>query len=261
MITSMSDTRIIVCGDAEGVAREAATLWRRHALAAIAARRAFRTLLSGGSTPRRLFGLLADEPRDSLPWPLTHLFWGDERPVPPDHGDSNYGMTRAALLDAIGLPAAQVHRMYAERTDADAAARDYQAAVAAEFGVDPAGPPPAFDLVWLGLGTDAHTASLFPGTAALRERSRWFIANDVPQLATRRLTATYPLLDAARAVVFLVAGADKAPAVARVFASTGDVEDAPARGVRPSGTLTWVLDEAAAAGLPADGPPSERGRD
>lgn len=258
IIGTMSETRFIVRSDAEGVAREAADLWRRHAAEAVAAHGAFRTLLSGGSTPRRLFELLAAEPRGSLPWPLTHLFWGDERTVPPDHRDSNYGMTRAALLDVVATPAAQVHRMHAERTDADEAARDYQAAVAASFGVDPAGPPPAFDLVWLGLGTDAHTASLFPGTAALREQARWFVANDVPQLATRRLTATYPLLGAARAVVFLVAGADKAPAVARVLARGGDVNDAPARGVRPAGTVTWVLDEAAAAGLPADGPATER---
>lgn len=246
----MDETRIVVRDDAEAVAREAVAIWRRHAADAVAARGAFRTLLSGGSTPRRLFEILAAEHRDALPWPQTHLFWGDERTVPPDHPDANYRMTRAALLAAVTPPAAQVHRMTAEHPDADVAARDYQAAVAAAFGVDPAGPPPAFDLVWLGLGTDAHTASLFPGTAALRETHRWFVGNDVPQLATRRLTATYPLLNASRAVVFLVAGADKAPAVARVFAREGDVNDAPARGVQPAGTLTWVLDRAAAAEIP-----------
>lgn len=246
----MAETRIIVRTDAEAVAREAVALWRRDAADAVAARGAFRTLLSGGSTPRRLFEILGAECHDSLPWALTHLFWGDERTVPPDDRDSNYRMTRDALLAAVAPPDAQVHRMVAEHPDADAAARDYQAAVATAFGIDPAGPPPAFDLVWLGLGTDAHTASLFPGTAALRETRRWFIANDVPQLATRRLTATYPLLNAARAVVFLVAGADKAPAVARVFARDGDVTDAPARGIRPVGSLTWILDRAAAEGVP-----------
>lgn len=250
MIRVMGETRIVVRDDAEAVAREAAALWRRHAAEAVAARGAFRTLLSGGSTPRRLFEILAAGHRDALPWPHTHLFWGDERTVPPDHRDSNYRTTRDALLQAVGPSPAQVHRMPAERPDPDAAARDYEAAVAAAFGVDPAGPPPAFDLVWLGLGTDAHTASLFPGTAALHETRRWFVANDVPQLDTRRLTATYPLLNAARAVVFLVAGADKAPAVARVFAREGDVNDAPARGIAPAGTLTWVLDRAAAAGIP-----------
>ncbi|MFM9059941.1 MAG: 6-phosphogluconolactonase [Planctomycetaceae bacterium] len=250
----MGETRIIVRADAGAVAHEAAGLWRRHAADAVAARGSFRTLLSGGSTPRRLFEILAREPGADLPWPQTHLFWGDERTVPPEHPDSNYGMTRDTLLGAVAQPAAQVHRMVAERPDADAAAREYQAAVAAAFGVDPAGPPPPFDLVWLGLGTDAHTASLFPGTAALRETRRWFVANDVPQLATRRLTATYPLINAARAVVFVVAGADKAPAVARVFARGGDVADAPARGVAPAGSLTWVLDAAAADGIPGDVP-------
>jgi 6-phosphogluconolactonase len=249
----MGETRIVVRTDAEGVAREAVALWRRHAAAAVAARGVFRTLLSGGSTPRRLFELLAAAAEgDAPPWQRTHLFWGDERSVPPDHRDSNYGMTKAALLAAVAVPPEQVHRLAGERPDADAAARDYQTAVAAACGVDPAGPPPAFDLAWLGLGTDAHTASLFPGTAALAETRRWFVANDVPQLSTRRLTATYPLLDAARCVVFLVAGADKAPAVARVMAAEGDVATAPARGVRPAGSLIWVLDRAAAAGLPAD---------
>jgi 6-phosphogluconolactonase len=251
IIGMMGETRIVVRKDAEGVAREAVALWRRHAADAVAARGVFRTLLSGGSTPRRLFELLAAAD-DVPPWQRTHLFWGDERSVSPDHRDSNFGMTTAALLDAVAVPPQQVHRLAGERPDADAAARDYQAAVAAACGVDPAGPPPAFDLAWLGLGTDAHTASLFPGTAALAERRRWFVANDVPQLSTRRLTATYPLLDAARCVVFLVAGADKAPAVARVMAAEGDVATAPARGVRPAGSLIWVLDRAAAVGLPAD---------
>ena len=250
---TMGDVRIVVRKDAEGVAGEAAALWRRHALDAVAARGCFRTLLSGGSTPRRLFELLAAEPDGGgLPWQRTHLFWGDERSVPPDHRDANFRMTNEALLAAVAVPPAQVHRLRGEMADGDAAARDYEAEVAAAFGVDPAGPPPAFDLAWLGLGTDAHTASLFPGTAALGERRRWFVANDVPQLATRRLTATYPLLDAARCVVFLAAGADKAPAVARVMAAAGDVTTAPARGVRPAGSLIWVLDRAAAAGVPAD---------
>jgi 6-phosphogluconolactonase len=156
-------------------------------------------------------------------------------------------MTRETLLDTIGLPAAQVHRLEGERADLDGAARDYERLVADVFDIPLDGPPPAFDLVLLGLGTDAHTASLFPHTAALAERRRWFVANDVPQLATRRLTATYPLLNAARAILFLVAGADKANALARVRAPSGDVADAPARGVVPAGTLEWLIDAAAAA--------------
>jgi 6-phosphogluconolactonase len=255
----MSERVIVVLPDAEAVAREAVALWSRRARDAVAARGAFRVLLSGGSTPRRLFQLLAAaDMRDSLPWRDTELFWGDERCVPPDHADSNYRMTREALLDAVGPPARGVHRLEGERGDLDAAARDYQAAVARAFGAAVDGPPPRFDLVLLGMGGDAHTASLFPGTAALGETDRWFVANEVPQLATRRLTATYPLLNAARAVVFLAAGADKAPALARVLAATGDSAAAPARGVAPQGTLEWVIDRAAAAGVPADCPYSRR---
>ncbi len=254
IIGKMGEATIVVRKDAEGVAGAAAALWRRHADDAVAARGGFRTLLSGGSTPRRLFEILAAEPAGALPWDRTHLFWGDERCVPPEHRDSNFHMTREALLARVSPPAAQVHRLRGEEADGGAAARDYQAEVAAAFGVDSSGPPPAFDLVWLGLGADAHTASLFPGTLALGESRRWFVANDVPQLGTRRLTATYPLLDAARAVVFLAAGGDKAAALGRVLAAAGTVADAPARGVRPAGSLTWVLDRAAAAGIPADWP-------
>lgn len=237
---------LTVLPDAATIAATALAEWERHASTAVATRGAFRVLLSGGSTPRRLFQLLASAPHDALPWDATHLFWGDERSVGPDHVDSNYRMTREALLDAVDLPSTQVHRLEGERGDLDGAARDYERVVAEAFDVPLDGPPPAFDLVLLGLGTDAHTASLFPHTAALTERRRWFVANDVPQLATRRLTATYPLLNAARAVLFLVAGADKAEALARVRAPSGDVADAPARGVAPAGTLEWLIDAAAA---------------
>lgn len=254
MIGMMGEATIVVRKDAEGVAQAAAALWHRHAAAAVATRGRFITLLSGGSTPRRLFEILAAEPAAAAPWQATWLFWGDERTVPPDHRDSNFRMTREALLEKLSPPAAQVHRLRGEAADLDAAARDCEAELAAVFGVSAAGPPPALDVAWLGLGTDAHTASLFPGTSALAETRRWFVANDVPQLATRRLTATYPLLAAAREVVFLVAGADKAAAVGRVLAATGETAAAPARGVRPAGGLTWVMDRAAAAGIPADWP-------
>jgi 6-phosphogluconolactonase len=236
--------------DADAVAEAALKSWCRHAAEAVAARGRFRVLLSGGSTPKRLFELLASGPRQSLPWDRTQFFWGDERCVPPDHADSNYRMAREALLDPVGATDCQVHRLEGDRADLDAAARDYQAAVAREFAVPEDGPPPAFDLVLLGLGADAHTASLFPHTAALVERRRWFVANDVPRLATRRLTATYPLLNAARAVVFLVAGGDKAEALERIAAPAGSFADFPARGVHPSGSLTWIVDRAASARLP-----------
>jgi 6-phosphogluconolactonase len=237
--------RLTILPDADAIATAARAAWERHASAAVAARGAFRVLLSGGSTPRRLFHLLATVPPGGLPWDQTWLFWGDERSVGPDHPDSNYRMTREALLDTVGPPAGQVYRLEGERDDLDAAASDYQRLVAGAWGVSPAGPPPAFDLVLLGLGTDAHTASLFPHTVALAERQRWFVANDVPRLATRRLTATYPLLDAAREILFLVSGADKAEALARVRAPEVAVADAPARGVAAR-SVTWLVDTAAA---------------
>ena len=249
----MGDRVISIMADAESVAREALSLWCRHATESVAARGAFRVLLSGGSTPRRLFQLLAeDSTMEQLPWESTHLFWGDERAVPSDHQDSNYRMTREALLNNISPPPGQVHRLEGERANLDAAAHDYQSAVAHSFGVAEDMPPPAFDLVFLGMGTDAHTASLFPNTQALNETDKWFVANEVPQLGTRRLTATYRLLNAARAVVFLVAGSDKAAPLSRVLAPTGDIVTAPSRGISPFGSLTWVIDRAAAAGIPTD---------
>jgi len=247
----MPDREIIVLPDAEAVARHALVLWQRHAADAVASRGSFRALLSGGSTPKRLFQLLAEEPvRGQLPWSATHLFWGDERAVPPDHKDSNYRMTREALLDTVSPPAAQVHRLHGENPDLAAAASDYQRVVAGAFKADADGPAPAFDLVFLGMGTDAHTASLFPGTRALGETRPWFVANEVPQLNTRRLTATYPLLNAARAVVFLAAGPDKAEPLGRVLAPLGEINSAPSRGIAPAGSLTWIIDRAAAAGIP-----------
>lgn len=247
----MSDRAIIILPDAEGVARHGLALWQRVSADAVATRGSFRVLLSGGSTPKRLFQLLAQQPvRDILPWSATHLFWGDERAVPPDHMDSNYRMTREALLECVSPPVGQIHRLEGERADLDSAAADYQRTVAESFGTTPDGPPPAFDLAFLGMGTDAHTASLFPGTKALAEKNRWFVANEVPQLNTRRLTATYPLLNAARAVIFLAAGPDKAEPLGRVLAPTGEIAKAPSRGIVPAGSLTWVIDKAAAAGIP-----------
>lgn len=247
----MPDRLIEIMPDAEAVARHALGLFRKSAGEAVAARGAFRVLLSGGSTPKRLFQLLAADPvRGEIPWELVHLFWGDERSVPPDHKDSNYRMTREALLDTVSPPGSQVHRLRGENPDLASAASDYQKVVAESFSTSADGPPPAFDLVFLGMGTDAHTASLFPGTKALAERNRWFVDNEVPQLRTRRLTATFPLLNAARAVVFLAAGQDKAEPLGRVLAPTGDIATAPSRGIAPAGSLTWLIDKVAAAGVP-----------
>ncbi len=130
-----------------------------------------------------------------MDWGRVEVFWGDERCVPPDDKDSNYHMAQEAMLSRLPIPPDRVHRMQAERPDLDAAARDYQAVIARTFGVDAGAPPPAFDLVLLGMGPDGHTASLFPDTTALDETTRWVVVNHVPKFAANRLTMTYPLLN------------------------------------------------------------------
>jgi 6-phosphogluconolactonase len=203
--------------------------------------------LSGGSTPKGLYRLLAQE--RGLAWDRVHLFFGDERHVPPDDADSNYRMAREALLDPLiqagALPPANVHRVEAERPAADAA-RHYEDALRRFFGPG----LPMFDLILLGMGPDGHTASLFPHTPALEERSRQVVANPVAKLSTQRITFTYPVLDAAREVLFLVAGAEKAQPLWEVLRSPeAKVADFPSKGVQPEGRLLFLVDRAAAAKL------------
>jgi 6-phosphogluconolactonase len=199
--------------------------------------------LSGGSTPKRLYETLAVPPfANEIDWSGVELFFGDERCVPPDHADSNYGMTVKALLSKI--PAVKAHRMEADAGAADA----YEALVRKRvaYGVDGI---PAFDVVLLGMGPDGHTASLFPGTRALDETEHLVVMNEVPQLGTRRMTFTYPLLNAARRVWVLIAGADKKEMVSKCLAAAdepGAAKRWPILGVRPrAGELVWWLDEAA----------------
>lgn len=215
----------------------------------------FRVALSGGSTPRRFHALLAAPPyRERVAWREVDFFWGDERALPPEHPDSNYRMARESLLDPLAIDASQVHRMPADAADLDAAARAYQAEISAAFGVDPAGPPPHFDLLIQGMGSDGHTASLFPGGAALDESRRWVVADEVsaPDAvgAARRMTMTFPLINAAERVVFLVTGAGKARALAEVLEGPRDPRRLPSQAVSPvAGTLLWLVDEAAAREL------------
>jgi 6-phosphogluconolactonase len=221
---------------------------------AIAARGRFTVALSGGSTPKRLFQLLTTEPfRDQVDWGRLEIFWGDERCVPPDDEQSNYHMAHEAMLAQLPIPGDHIHRMEAERSDLDAAARDYQAILTRVFPDGAAeGQPPAVDLVLLGMGPDGHTASLFPHTDALRETVRWVVPNSVPQLQTQRMTLTYPILNRAREVLFLVAGSDKAERVAEVLLGPPDPSRLPAQAIQPlEGSLVWLVDRAAAARLPA----------
>jgi 6-phosphogluconolactonase len=248
----MSARTIRIFADVQALSEAAAHEWVRSAHEAVAARGRFTVALSGGSTPKRLYQLLAAEPfRSQLDWGRVEIFWGDERCVPPDHADSNYRMAREALLTHLPIPAEHVHRIEAERSDRDAAARDYEATLARVFGIAVSTEPPAFDLVLLGMGPDGHTASLFPHTAALEETKRWVVANPVPQLHTERLTLTRPILNRAREVLFLVAGADKAERVVEVLTGPADPLRLPSQSIQPEGQLLWFLDRAAAARLPA----------
>ncbi len=241
------------CADVHEVSRAAATEFVRLAQASIAARGRFVVALGGGSTPKLLYQLLAADPyRGQVDWARVEFFWGDERAVPPEHADSNYGMAKNALLDTLALPAAQIHRMEAERADRDAAAHDYQTELAHICNVVGAGEPPALDLVLLGMGADGHTASMFPHTAALKETKRWVVANHVPKLNADRLTMTGPLLNRAANVLFLVAGADKAPVLVEVLEGPPDHDRLPSQMIQPTqGSLTWLVDQAAAARLTA----------
>ncbi len=248
----MSQNPSIFCyDDADAVARAAADVVVRAARESMAARGRFTLVLAGGSTPQRSYEILS-QPRYSrqVDWSITDFFWGDERPVPPDHEDSNYRMANRALLGRISLDPERIHRLQGELTDLDSAAIRYEEEIAAAFDASTDTQPPSFDLVLLGMGADGHTASLFPHTEALDESSRWVVANSVPQLTTHRLTMTAALMNRARKVVFLVTGATKAPALAGVLEGPADPHRLPSQLIQPrTGQLDWLLDRAAAGRL------------
>jgi len=203
--------------------------------------------LSGGSIPRLVYPLLAAPPRvGAVDWSRVEFFWGDERAVPPNHPDSNYGLARRLLLDQLpGVRPDAVHRMPADAPDRDVAARRHEAELGRATGVRPGtSGRPRFDLIWLGMGPDGHTASLFPGASALDERRRWVVPATAPRtVAVReRMSITLPVINAARQVLFVVAGADKAAAVRSVRAGSRDL---PAGRVHARSTL-WLLDATAA---------------
>lgn len=222
----------------------------KAALEAVSGHGRFTWALSGGSTPRGLYRLLASDPfRDRMPWEASHFFWGDERHVPPDHPESNYRMAREAMLDAAPVPADNIHRIHAEEPDAERAAAEYEEELCSFFHLA-SGHWPRFDLILLGLGKDGHTASLFPGSAAVHERERLVIAVIAPGVEaqkTFRITLTPPVLNHAERAVFLVSGADKAEALHAVV-TEGDgprePERYPAQVVE--GNRLWMVDRPAA---------------
>ncbi len=200
--------------------------------------------LSGGSTPKLLYEVLAQEPyRGMMPWDRVHWFWGDERFVPPDDPRSNYRMTYEALLGHVKIPASHMHPVQTDDVTPEQAAALYQQALQSFYGaatLDPA--RPLFEIVLLGLGTNGHTASLFPGTAVLDERTAWAAAV-TPEGEPTRITLTYPALESCRHAAFIVAGAEKRDVLARVRAGEATL---PAARFRPTGTLHWFTDSASA---------------
>jgi 6-phosphogluconolactonase len=237
----------LIAEDAE-LYRLAAGEFVRLAVDAAAKRGRFCVALSGGTTPQGLYSaLVADAKlRETVPWDRTLVFWGDERQVPPNHPDSNYGMARDVLLSKISIPEVNVHRIPGELSDASEAAHRYEDDIRAALGLAPAALP-RFDLVLLGLGADGHTASLFPGTEAVRERQRAATANWVDTLRAWRITLTLPAINRARAIIFLVCGEDKAEAVKSVLEGPDQADPPPARLVRPrSGKVLWFMDPPAA---------------
>jgi 6-phosphogluconolactonase len=237
---------IAVCADSAALAEAAAQAVVEAARAAVATRGRFMIALAGGLTPRETYRRLAESPhREAMPWSQTFVFFGDERCVPADHPDSNYGMARQALLDKVPLPPGQVFPMGGDADDPDRAATDYARTLAQAFGTR-RGEMPRFDLVLLGMGLDGHTASLFPGSPVLKEIFRPVVGVHAAAAAVpQRITLTLPVLNAAAQVAFLVAGAEKAKAVKAVLR---DGTLLPAALVKPeAGRLRWILDPGAAA--------------
>jgi 6-phosphogluconolactonase len=229
--------------DRQALVEATLTLMVERIRSAIDARQSCSIALSGGSTPQPLYAALAHA---DLPWDRIQIFWGDERYVPADHPDSNYGMTKRVWLDLAPIPAANIHPIPTELNPPRLAADEYDRQLRSIFGLE-AGSIPAFDIILLGMGDDGHTASLFPHTAALSVRDRLVTVGDKD--GQPRITFTFPLINQARSVIFLISGASKRPALAEIFAPTGDDAAYPSRGVRPQEELLWLLDAAAGEGL------------
>ena len=244
----MSETNIRILHDLEELSRAAAVRFTELARERAQQGMIFAAALSGGSTPRTFLEMLANpEFSQRIQWESVHLFQVDERCVPPDDMQSNYRMINGRLLRPVPAAADNFHRMQGELEDRDAASERYEQEIR-ETLAPAEGHLPSFDLIFLGLGPDGHTASLFPGTAALAESSRWVCPNYVEKLQMHRLTLTYPVLNAASEIVFLVAGSGKAEILRQVLEGPRDPGRFPAQGVQSAeGSVTWYLDRAAAS--------------
>ena len=236
--------------DIDQLSWRAAQLFVQLARQSVEKKGRFCVALSGGSTPLLTYTLLARQPlADQVKWNGVHLFWGDERCVPPDHPMSNYGQVERALIRHVNIPSENIHRMHGELAPIDSA-RHYEMEIRRFFGTG-GQQPPALDLFLLGLGEDGHTASLFPGSPALEEQDRWVLAVRRPEDGSWRLTMTFPLLNAANTVVFLVSGDKKATILRRALQSQHKTDVLlPVQKVLPAtGRLIWMTDASSAAGL------------
>jgi 6-phosphogluconolactonase len=238
---------IKITRDALDLAKQAANHFISLSQAAVQNQKQFTVVLSGGSTPRGMYSLLASENfRRRVEWEKVYIFWGDERVVPPNHPDSNYLLASQTLLDQVQLPAKNIHRIHGE-LDPKEAAKQYEQELTSFFTPTPGGIP-QFDLVLLGLGEDGHTASLFAGTNALTEQTRWVAENYIHKLNEWRITLTPPIINASKNVIFLVSGERKAKALRGVLVESQRAEKFPAQMIQPKvGEMMWFIDKSAAA--------------
>ncbi len=246
---------IQVLSEPQELSRAAADEFVRLSGEAVKARGLFAVALAGGSTPKMLYSLLvSDAYRGRVPWEKIHFFWGDERHVAPDHKDSNFRMAQETMLSRVSVPAANVHRVKSENPDARKAAEEYEKELRDFFTAHKllANGLPRFDLVLLGMGPDGHTASLFPGTHAVRERERWVAAPWVDKFHTYRITLTPPVINNAACILFFVSGNEKAETLRAVLEGAEESDRYPSQTIQPaSGTLRWLVDGAAARLLSA----------
>lgn len=245
-----SSYEILICADAAELAREAARRFAELAEVFVGDAGRFTVALSGGSTPKAMFSILAEKPfADSLPWRSICFFWGDERCVPSGHAESNYRMADETLLSKVSIPRENIFRIPAEDADHERAAASYSQTISRFFKLAESDFP-RFDLIFLGMGADGHTASLFPGTAALQTSDRIAVANYVEKFQAYRITLTAATINNAFNVIFLVAGEDKASALKEVIEGQRNTAKYPGQLIEPHyGTLLWMVDEAAATHL------------